>query len=163
MDSAMLMVFVSWSGERSAKLGRWIERWFPILVPSVRVYHSGLIPPGVVWFDHIRDYMREADVAVFCIAPDSSQSEWLNFELGLATASGLDFSLVLTLDVEPRDLRGPLGMYLAAPFSKDTVGRFLRHIADKAGFDKLSLDRSLEEQWPRMLEDAQEFLTDGQV
>lgn len=148
-------LFISWSGDRSHELAKWLHKWFHQLTPSVNVYFSADIMPGVSWIDHVRDQMSKANAAVFCVTPDNVDSRWINYELGLVVgASDARFALILLLDIDPSDLPSPLSHYQASTFSKETIISLFRVASDV----KTNTDDLIDAQWPQMYEEAKAFL-----
>ena len=161
-ESQKLVVFISFSGERSEQLGNWLVSWIQKLLPKVTVYFSNQYPSagGGPFIDHIRDYMAEASVAVFCVTAGNMNSNWINYELGLASASPIlkNSIRILTVGVKPSELSKPASLYYSAQFSKSEIEQFLTLIAERSDDDVTSFKRKFKSKWPRMESEAQGFL-----
>ena len=160
-ESQKLVVFISFSGEQSERLGNWLVSWIQKLFPEVTVYFSNQYPSGGggPYIDHIRDYMAEASAAAFCVTAENVNSNWINYELGLASASpNLKSILIITLGIKPSDLPTPASLYHVAQFSKPVIEQFLTAIAKSARYDVPLFHRQFESAWPQMEDEAQRFI-----
>jgi hypothetical protein len=161
-ESQRLVVFISFSGERSEQLGNWLVSWIQKLLPEVTVYFSNQYPSagGGPYIDHIHDYMSEASMAVFCVTAENMNSNWINYELGLASASPKSKSgiRILTIGVKPSDLSKPASLYYAAQFSNAEIEQLLTLMAERSNYDVTSFKRTFKSKWRRMESEAQRFL-----
>src|SRR5258708_37243367 len=83
-------VFISWSGERSQKVGTAIYDWLPMVVQSAKPWMSGEdIEKGSRGLDEIAKALDVMSVGIICLAPENLERPWILFEMG-ALSKALD-------------------------------------------------------------------------
>ncbi len=110
-----MKVFVSWSGERSHALGRALHDWIPLVLHYVEPWLSEAdIEAGQRWAEQVAKELEAANFGIICITRENVGSPWVFFEAG-ALAKSMQGSRVipLLLDLEVRDITGPLAQFQA--------------------------------------------------
>src|SRR5262245_43236095 len=110
-----MRVFISFSGDRSAKVASIIREWLPKVIQATRPWMSETdIEKGTRWVSEISGVLAEAAVGIICVTPENIHSPWLAFEAG-ALSKALSASRVCTylFDLSPANLPFPLAMFQA--------------------------------------------------
>jgi hypothetical protein len=110
-----MKVFVSWSGDRSHSLGNALHDWIPLVLHYVEPWLSEAdIEAGQRWAEQVAKELEAANFGVICITRENVGSPWVLFEAG-ALAKSMQGSRVipLLLDLEVRDITGPLAQFQA--------------------------------------------------
>jgi hypothetical protein len=149
----MIRVFVSWSGERSARMATAFSNWLPKVIQMIEPWMSDEnIPKGELWSNFIRDNLRENHLGIVCVTPENYFAPWLLFEAGaLSTIVGSTKVCPLLLGITPDDIEGPLREFQATVFDKDDMFRLMKTINESLGDLKLNehiLTESFEKFWP---------------
>jgi hypothetical protein len=79
-----MKLFLSWSGELSARLATVLHKWIPYIIQPVRPFMSSLdISKGERWGGVLREELKEAQYSIICVTPHSLWSRWMHFEAGV--------------------------------------------------------------------------------
>ncbi|MGG4196120.1 toll/interleukin-1 receptor domain-containing protein [Paenibacillus jamilae] len=106
-------VFVSWSGERSRRVGELLDQWLQCVIQAIDPWMSTKdIDRGALWFSEINNQLKETSVGVIVLTKENKEKPWILFEAG-ALAKGLTSSRVciVLVDIEPSDVRDPLAQF----------------------------------------------------
>lgn len=110
-----MKVFISWSGERSHSLGDALHDWIPLVLHYVEPWLSHAdIEAGQRWAEQVAKELEASNFGIICVTRENVGSPWVLFEAG-ALAKSLQGSRVipLLLDLEVRDITGPLAQFQA--------------------------------------------------
>lgn len=110
-----MKVFISWSGERSHALGDALHDWIPLVLHYVEPWLSQAdIEAGQRWAEQVAKELEASNFGVICVTRENVASPWVLFEAG-ALAKSMQGSRVipLLLDLEVRDITGPLAQFQA--------------------------------------------------
>jgi len=110
-----MKVFVSWSGERSHSLGDALHDWIPLVLHYVEPWLSQAdIEAGQRWAEQVAKELEASNFGIICVTRENVASPWVLFEAG-ALAKSMQGSRVipLLLDLEVRDITGPLAQFQA--------------------------------------------------
>jgi hypothetical protein len=66
-----MKIFISWAGARSRVLGKCITELLGKILPSAELFHSEGISKGEQWHRKLTAALRDCDVGVFCVTPES--------------------------------------------------------------------------------------------
>ncbi len=119
-----MKVFISWSGERSHALGDALHTWIPLVLHYVEPWLSQAdIEAGQRWAEQVAKELEASNFGVICVTRENVASPWVLFEAG-ALAKSMQGSRVipLLLDLEVRDITGPLAQFQAKKVER--VGLF---------------------------------------
>lgn len=159
-----MKVFISWSGEKSRKLGELLRDWLPAVVQAVKPYFSpNDIDKGARWGNEISKELEQSRVGVLCLTPSNLQAPWLMFEAG-ALAKSIEKSRVVPLlfGVDATELQGPLLQFQAASFKKEEIAKLLKTINGALEGDSLEntvLESVFEKWWPELEEKVNAVLS----
>ncbi len=151
-----MRVFVSWSGDRSQMLAQALREWLPLVLHYVQPWLSEKdIGAGKRWSPEIATQLEESNFGIVCITPENIESSWILFEAG-ALAKSLQNSYVvpLLLNVDYRDVSGPLSQFQAKKVSKLSMLEIVQTI-NQAASDPVEQSRLLqlfEALWPQLEE-----------
>lgn len=110
-----MKVFISWSGERSHALGDALHDWIPLVLHYVEPWLSEAdIQAGQRWAEQVAKELEASNFGIICVTRENVGSPWVLFEAG-ALAKSMQGSRVipLLLDLEVRDITGPLAQFQA--------------------------------------------------
>jgi hypothetical protein len=116
-------VFVSWSGERSRALGDALHDWIPLVLHYVEPWLSQAdIEAGQRWAEQVAKELEVSNFGIICVTRENVGSPWVLFEAG-ALAKSMQGSRVipLLLDLEVRDITGPLAQFQAKKVERSGV------------------------------------------
>lgn len=118
-----MKVFISWSGERSRKVGELFNEWLQCVLQAVDPWMSSKnIERGTAWFPEITEQLGDTTIGVICLTQENKNKPWILFEAG-ALAKGLSSNRVCTflIDLEATDLEPPLSQFNHTFFAEESV------------------------------------------
>jgi hypothetical protein len=130
-----MKVFISWSGERSHTLAQGLKNWIPLVLHYVEPWLSEAdIEAGERWADAVAKELEASNFGIICITRENVGSPWVLFEAG-ALAKTMQGSRVipLLLDLEFRDITGPLAQFQAKKTEKHGISEVIHSINHAAG------------------------------
>lgn len=142
----MSKIFISHVTE-DYELAKSIDKWLNRkLAGSVKVFIStdkeDGIRGGMVWWDKIREELRNAELLVVVISSRSQTRPWIYFESGGAYFAGIP-TIPLIIDMEISDFKPPLNLFQAYRMnSSDDMKAFFNLVVEK--FDRDSQDDGIE-------------------
>ncbi len=151
-----MLVFITWSGDRSRLIARSLADWFRKVIRSAEPWLSDDMDAGVRWNAEIVERLATCDFGIVCLTRENLHAPWLHFEAGALAKTGGSHVCVVSLDVDEDQI-------------PDTLKQFSATNVDKAGFFKLAhtingalsrrgieplndvrLRRAFESAWPAM-------------
>ncbi len=147
-----MKVFISWSGERGKKIGEAFRGWLPDVLQSVQPFYSPDIEKGQRWSAEIEQNLKECQVGIICVTPESMTSPWLMFESGAISNAKLNRVCPLLFQVESTQLTGPLSQFQATPYSVEEVRKLIQSINgfSTAPLTDAQTERTFERWWPEL-------------
>ncbi len=146
-----MKLFISWSGERSQALGQGLHDWIPLVLHNVVPWLSEAdIEAGERWAEAIAKELEASNFGVICITKENVSSPWVLFESG-ALAKSLQGNKVipLLLDLEVRDITGPLAQFQAKKADKAGVSEIIQSInAVEKAVPEAQTKKLFEALWP---------------
>jgi hypothetical protein len=125
-----MKVFISWSGEKSKKIGEAIRTWLPAVLQSVKPFFTPSdIEKGNRWSTDIASELDSSSVGIFCITRENINSPWIMFEAG-AISKKVDQSLVcpILFGLKNSDVAGPLTQFQMTLFDRHEMKSLIRTI-----------------------------------
>jgi TIR domain len=125
-----MKVFISWSGERSQVLAHALRDWLPLVLHYVEPWLSQAdITAGERWADAVAKQLDVTNFGIICVTRENVGSPWVLFEAG-ALAKSMQGSRVipLLLDLEFRDITGPLAQFQAKKVEKSGLSEVINSI-----------------------------------
>lgn len=149
----MVNVFISWSGEKSRRVGEEIRNWIPSVLQFAKPYYTPSdIEKGAKWSTEISKKLADCDVGIICLTPENLDKPWILFEAG-ALSKNIENSKVcsILLGVNNTDLVGPLTTFQTTRFEKDDFKKLMETINTAASSARLTPDvfsRVFDKWWP---------------
>lgn len=125
-----MKVFISWSGERSHSLGDALHDWIPLVLHYMEPWLSQAdIEAGQRWAEQVAKELESSNFGIICVTQENVGSPWVLFEAG-ALAKSLQGSRVipLLLDLEVRDIAGPLAQFQAKKVERTDLLEVIRSL-----------------------------------
>ena len=129
-----MRLFISWSGERSKAVAIALRDWLPLVLPYVEPWLSEAdIGAGERWARTMAQELADSNFGIVCITSENASSPWILFEAG-ALAKSLETSRVipLLLDLEFRDISGPLAQFQAKKLARAGIEEVLDSLQSSA-------------------------------
>ncbi|MFA7264420.1 MAG: toll/interleukin-1 receptor domain-containing protein [Caulobacter sp.] len=116
-----MRIFISWSGERSQTLATAIREWLPLVLHYADPWLSQAdIDAGDRWSEAIAKELDACSFGITCVTSENVNSPWILFESGaLAKSMEKGRVLPLLLDLDVRDISGPLAQFQAKKAEKN--------------------------------------------
>ena len=153
-----MKVFISWSGQRGKFVATGLRSWLGDVVHKVEPWLSSEdIDPGTRWNAELAKQLEDTKFGVVCLTPESAHAPWVLFEAGaLAKALGSAHVVPYLVQMDPRDLKQPLGQFDAVDATKSGTLKLVRGINRALGTEGALPDdrllRCFERWWPDMEE-----------
>ncbi|TWB45702.1 toll/interleukin-1 receptor domain-containing protein [Nitrospirillum pindoramense] len=156
-----MKAFISWSGERSHALGQALYDWLPMVLQSIEPWLSQSdIDAGERWANQVGKELEACNFGIICITRENISSPWILFEAGALAKSMQEGRVVpLLLDIEFKDIAGPLAQFQAKKVEKSGIFDVVTSI-NKFSDGKLSdthLNRQFEALWPTFEKSVEQF------
>lgn len=118
-----MKAFISWSGERSHALGKALHEWLPMVLQYVEPWLSQSdIDAGERWANEVGKELESSNFGIICITRENVSSPWILFESGALAKSMQEGRVVpLLLDIEFKDITGPLAQFQAKKVEKSGI------------------------------------------
>lgn len=149
-----MKVFISWSGNRSKAIAEALNNWLPNVIQAVEPWVSQDIEKGARWSSEIADSLEQSKVGIFCLTPDNLESPWLHFEAGAVSKTKDALAYTFLVDIEPANVKQPLGAFQHTKFEKDDFFKLLESINRKVAactekaLDDARLRVIFDKNWP---------------
>jgi len=144
-----MKVFMSWSGERSQALANALRDWMPLVLHYVEPWLSEAdVGAGERWAQAVAKELEASNFGIMCLTRENVGSAWVLFEAG-ALAKSMEGSRVipLLLDLEFKDITGPLAQFQAKKVERSGLGEVIQSVNQAA-------DQAVPEARVRQLFDA---------
>ena len=109
------------------------------------------ISAGDRWADTVAKELESSDFGITCITRENAASPWIHFEAGALAKRMQDGRVIpLLLDIEFRDLSGPLTQFQAKKVDKDGLLGVVNAINDpsETKVSETMLPRQFDALWP---------------
>lgn len=147
-----MKVFVSWSGEQSQKFAEALKEWLEQCIQSVEVFFSSEdIEKGENWQIKLSNELQDTNYGIVCLTPENIDAPWIHFEAG-ALSKLLDSKvMVLAMNINFADIKGPLKAFQATKFEKNDIFKLLKTIngLQEKPLSEEKLKNSFEAFWPQ--------------
>jgi len=132
--SPEMKVFISWSGDRSLALAQTLRDWIPLVLHNVEPWLSETdIEAGDRWAEVAAKQLADSNFGIICVTRENVGSPWVLFEAGALAKSMQGSKLIpLLLDLDIRDITGPLAQFQAKKIDKAGVGEVIHSINQTA-------------------------------
>ena len=162
--SDTVKVFVSWSGELSQKFAAALKEWLEQCIQSVEVFFSSEdIEKGDNWQLKLSNELQDTNYGIVCLTSENIDAPWIHFEAG-ALSKLLDSKvMILAMNINFSDIKGPLKAFQATKFEHDDIFKLLKAIngiQEKPLTDE-KLRNSFEAFWPQFKEKIEQIKKDN--
>jgi hypothetical protein len=150
-----MVVFLSWSGNKSKHVASALNQWLPLLINTIEPWLSSEnIEPGARWSPEIAAKLEAANTGIICVTQSNAAEPWLVFEAGaLSKVAGASRVAVLSIDIKQADITGPLSQFQGIALCKDDLFKLVCMI-NRSGNGSLipqeQLARAYEVLWPTL-------------
>ena len=129
IEDNTMKVFVSWSGELSQKFAGALKEWLEQCIQSVEVFFSSEdIEKGDNWQLTLSNELQDTHYGIVCLTTENIDAPWIHFEAG-ALSKMLDSKvMILAMNVNFSDIKGPLKAFQATKFERDDMFKLLKTI-----------------------------------
>lgn len=147
-----MLVFLSWSGERSKAAAIELAKWLRMLNPAIEPWLSTDIEKGTKWEPEVAKRLESSKIGIFCLTKENLNSKWMLFEAGALSVKGAHVYTLL-LDVKPSDIEPPLTQFQHTSIEKNDICKLLSSInreVEKTGekaLDEINLVAAYESNW----------------
>jgi hypothetical protein len=148
-----MLVFISWSGDRSKYIARTLSDWFENVFHNVRCWMSDEdIAAGKRWGSEVSQALQDARFGVACVTPENREAPWLLFESGaLAKSVAGDFLCPYLFEMISTDFVGPLTQFQTCEANRDGTLKLVRSMnaaLGDAGLAENKVQPAFEKWWP---------------
>jgi len=156
-----MKVFIGWSGERSKAMAQALHDWIPLVLHNVDPWVSEAdIEAGERWGEVVAKELADSNFGIICVTRENVNSPWVLFEAG-ALAKTMQGSKVipLLLDLEIRDITGPLAQFQAKKVEKGGVHEVINSINQTANgaVPEVRARELFEALWPKLEKEVKEI------
>ncbi len=150
-----MKVFISWSGNKSHRVGLVFREWLPSVIQSLEPYVSSEdIDKGARWSTDIAKELEDSTFGILCVTKDNLHAPWLSFEAG-ALSKTMDKAFVtpFLFDIKRSEVNGPILQFQSTIFEKEDIKKLI-HTLNKAcgesGIPETMLDKAFEVWYPTL-------------
>jgi hypothetical protein len=129
-----MKVFICWSGSRSQVVAQNLRDWMPLVLHFVQPWLSDVdITAGERWAQSVAKELETTNFGIACLTRENVASPWILFEAGsLAKLLGESRLIPLLLDLEFREITGPLAQFQAKKVDKEGLNEVIQSINQAA-------------------------------
>jgi hypothetical protein len=151
-----MLVFLSWSGDRSKSAALALEKWLSQVIQAVELWISTDIDKGLRWGPEITDRLERSRVGIIVLTPENRESPWILFEAGALSKTKDAYVCTLLIDLTHSAVEPPLSQFQHTTCDKADLLRLLKTInaaIDSVGERSLpesTLNDVFETNWPQL-------------
>jgi len=155
-----MVIFISWSGEKSRAVAKVLKDWLPKVLPLTGddLWMSDQnITKGTRWYPKLVSKLEETDLGLICLTSENLREPWILYEAG-ALSKSIDQSYLWTilLDIKHTDIKGgPLYHFEHTIMEKDDIRNLIIAINNSLGnkaVDNKYLSAAFNYHWPELEE-----------
>lgn len=154
--TAVMQVFLSWSGERSREAAEALAKWLSQVIQAVEPWMSVDIEKGLRWAPEVTERLEKSRVGILCLTPENLESRWMLFEAGALSKTKDAYVCTLLIDLTPAGVEPPLGQFQHTLCEKLDIARLARTInaivtrEGEKGLSDAVLAEVFETFWPQL-------------
>jgi hypothetical protein len=158
-----MLVFLSWSGDRSKAVAHALQKWLAEVIHFVEPWMSTDIDKGARWSDELSSRLEQSRIGIMCLTAQSLRSPWIFFEAGALAKTKDALVCNLLVDIPASKVILPLGQFQHTTTSRDDMFRLLQSInaaLPSSGEKCLTpgvLERVFTNNWPRLQADLEKI------
>ncbi|MBQ8208860.1 MAG: hypothetical protein IJZ89_09035 [Clostridia bacterium] len=163
-----MKVFISWSGEKSHKIGIILRDWLPSVIQSIVPYVSSEdIDKGARWSSDIAKELADSTFGILCVTKENLNAPWLCFEAGaLSKTVEKAYVTPFLFDVKRSEVDGPILQFQSTIFEKEDIKKLINTLNKACGESSIPqerLDRTFEVWYPTLEADLRKVSEDHEV
>ncbi|MCX6829528.1 MAG: TIR domain-containing protein [candidate division Zixibacteria bacterium] len=151
-----MLVFISWSGERSKCVAKGLQSWLSLVIQAVEPWISTDIGKGARWGHEIAARLEVSKVGIICLTGDNLDEKWIHFEAGALSKTKDAIVCNLLIGVDNSDVQQPLAQFQSTKAEKDDIRKLAHTINDalkkcgEKGPTESTLDTAFDMAWEKM-------------
>lgn len=148
-----MLVFISWSEDRSRAVAEALKRWLPVMLQAVKPFLSTNIEKGVPGDDAIHTALESTGFGIICLTRENVENRWIHYEAG-ALAKSRDRVWTLLLDITPTDVPPPLSRFQHTRTARADFFKLVESINGllPSPLEPATLSDAFERTWPDLEE-----------
>ncbi len=134
-----MRVFLSWSKDRSQKVAEEFHSWIQCVNQKIKPFFSPKdLSGGLVWINELNSQLSKTNAGIIFLTPENQHEAWIQFEAG-ALAKGFSSNrvFVLLIDMDPKDVKGPLSSFNLSVPDKEGIRKLIFDLNDLLDEEKL--------------------------
>lgn len=138
-----MKVFISWSGNKSHKVGLIFRDWLPSVIQNLEPYVSSEdIDKGARWSTDIAKELEDSTFGILCVTKENLHAPWLSFEAG-ALSKTMDKAFVspFLFDIKRSEVNGPILQFQSTIFNKEDIKKLVYTLNKACGEGGLQENR----------------------
>ena len=148
-------IFISWSGEKSKRVALALKAFLQDVNQRIIAWFSEEdITAGQRWGNELAAQLENTNYGIICVTQESLESKWVIFESGALSKSVKAGKVCpYLIDLDRRQLSGPLSQFQAKEANKEQTWQMLQSINLSIGDEALSeerLKKYFEAFWPSL-------------
>lgn len=153
-----MLVFISWSGQRSKAVAESCEQWFSQVIQAVEPWLSIEIGKGTKWGPEISARLEQSRVGIICLTKENLIEPWLLFEAGALSKTKDAHVCTFLIGLKHSDVKPPLAQFQHTTTEKKEVWRLVCTINDavhesgERALQESVLKEVFQTYWPRLKE-----------
>lgn len=153
-----MLVFISWSGQRSKVVAEALENWLAQVIQAVEPWISQDIDKGLRWGAEIADRLERSKVGIICLTKSNLESKWIHYEAGALSKTKDAYVCTLLLGIKHVEVEQPLAQFQHTTTEKEQIFKLLKTINQVVGtagervLPESRLREVFETYWPRLEE-----------
>lgn len=142
--------------KRSKETAEVLSSWIRQVIQTAETWISSDIEKGARWNEQINKELEETKVGIICLNKENLTSEWILFESGALSKTSDAYVCTFLLDVNPADIKPPLGQFQHTLFTKEDIRKLIQTINNKIlstnekSLNDKDLDEVFDTFWPKI-------------
>jgi hypothetical protein len=153
LEGSHVRIFISWSGDRSKHVALALREWLPLVLHYAEPWLSDKdIEAGNRWATDVGKELESSNFGILVLTKENLLAPWILFEAGaLSKAFSVAAVCPLLVDVDFKDLTGPLSQFQAKKIDKVSVSEMIEAINRRAKVQVPGnrLNHLIDSLWPR--------------
>jgi hypothetical protein len=151
-----MLVFISWSGERSKHAAAALAQWLDRVIQAAEPWISTDVAKGSRWGAEIANRLERSRVGIVCLTPENLESRWILFEAGALSKTSGAYVCTFLVGLSPEDVEPPLSQFQHTTTEKADVKRLvftINRAVESAGERSVPepvLNETFEMFWPAL-------------
>lgn len=151
-----MLVFLSWSGNKSRAVAETLKQWLVQVIQAVDPWISCDIAKGSRWNSEVSAKLEASKFAIICLTRENLDARWILFEAGAISKLNDASVCTLLLDITPAEVEQPLSQFQHTTIEKSDFRKLVHTMNDalsragERGLPSQTLDSIFETFWPQL-------------